>query len=559
MIVVVVVIGIVGAGAAVLKGPSWLVAIAVIAAAAVAPWGKLLESRLKRDDDRRHTFQAGALHRRAHDYTDPTALGVHRPFPPYVRRDQDEEIVTFLKQGGFILVLGDSAAGKTRSAFEALKSTYPKHRLIIPERTALAAAVDEMCTLRDAVLWLDDLEKYLGPHGLTTTMITRLHGRGRSILATLRKQELKRLEDEADDRLLEDDPRKVLACANTVRLDREFTASELARALVLAHDPLIAEALVHVDKYGLAEYLAAGPQLLERWQNAWSPRTNPRGAALVQAAIDCRRAGYLSPLPKDLLNEIHELYVDIRGPRLYPESIDEAWAWVTKPWRGTTALLEESGNDAVTVFDYVVDHVQRTTSADDLVPDAVVRAAVKRATIDLNRIGFLTYVEGRFSIAQEAYARAIEYWSHSLGPKHPAVLRFRYHLAASLANQGKAEALTEQRATLEECERVFGRDHETTLHCRNSLALILTHQGKLDEAVAELQAVIERCERAQGPDHIDTIIAHVSLGFVLSLQGNAGEAAAHFRSTEQLRERATIPEDPDTPTNRNRPVDLDGN
>ena len=74
------------------------------------------------------------------EITDPVVLGTHRAAPadgesgdtarsaeapPYIPRDQDSELRELLAAGGFVLLVGDSTAGKTRMAFEALHATLP--------------------------------------------------------------------------------------------------------------------------------------------------------------------------------------------------------------------------------------------------------------------------------------------------------------------------------------------------------------------------------------------------------------------------------------------------
>jgi hypothetical protein len=56
-----------------------------------------------------------------------------------------------------------------------------------------------------------------------------------------------------------------------------------------------------------------GPHLLARWRNGWAPGEHPRGAALVAAAVDARRAGMHEPLACDLLFTMHEYYLSDRG------------------------------------------------------------------------------------------------------------------------------------------------------------------------------------------------------------------------------------------------------
>src|ERR1700722_12306609 len=74
---------------------------------------------------------------------DPIEIGVHRAsilngnaVPTYIPRDIDDEltrkIAASAERGGFIVIVGDSTAGKTRSAYEALLRVVPDHRLIHP-------------------------------------------------------------------------------------------------------------------------------------------------------------------------------------------------------------------------------------------------------------------------------------------------------------------------------------------------------------------------------------------------------------------------------------------
>jgi hypothetical protein len=63
------------------------------------------------------------------------------------------------------MLVGDSTAGKSRAAYEAIV-TLPDHVLIVPnDRDAIATAIFEAVHTRRCVLWLDDLENYLGAGG----------------------------------------------------------------------------------------------------------------------------------------------------------------------------------------------------------------------------------------------------------------------------------------------------------------------------------------------------------------------------------------------------------
>ena len=191
------------------------------------------------------------------------------------------------------------------------------------------------------MLWLDDLERYLGAGGLTAAQVGRLltgQGHHRVIVATIRAAERTRITADApgDDagRQASRDIRQVLDLAHPIRVDRMFTSEELERAEARNWDPRIAEAIGHADSYGIAEYLAAGPELLRDWQDARdsSEGPNARGAALVAAAIDIRRAGYTSPIPRALLGHVHEQYLaDPEHAHAPREPAADAWAWATRP------------------------------------------------------------------------------------------------------------------------------------------------------------------------------------------------------------------------------------
>lgn len=562
----------------------WLVAATAVVIAVMATPGKIFANRIesgeKRREERQQALRSGVLDSarlRVCDYTNPTELGVHRAIfaevskskvhlpefvPVYIPRDQDGNIVRQLTSGKFVLVLGDSGAGKTRLAFEAVQATVPAHRIIIPERQALSVAIDTMTEIGNAVLWLDDLENYLGTDGLTISMLSRVLSDSkhhRIVVATLRIQELDRLESEQNaDPLLSEDWRKVLGRADIVRLDKKFTASEIQRARGLCYDPRIAEAIVHVGQYGLAEYVAAGPQLLQRWINGWSPRTHPRGAALVQAAIDCRRAGYLGPLPKSLLDNTHEHYLDTPGARLYPETLSDAWAWATMPWRHSTALLEEFHDGRVTVFDYLVDHIERSNNTESYIPESVVRTAIQHAgTYDLGRLADRARIQGHYALAYEGYNRALAHLTRANGDTHPTTLVCRGNLTLVLRDLGKrSEAIAEYQNLIPLMERALGADHPNTLSCRNNLALVLESLRKFDDAETEYRTILPLMEQALGAGHPNTLGCRNNLAMVLHRTGKTAEAAAELQGLVPELEKTLGVGHPDTLTCRYNLVSL---
>src|SRR5262249_36985368 len=134
---------------------------------------------------------------------------------------------------------------------------------------------------------------------------------------------------------------EVLRLAYEVRIERLWSPGERERAANDVHDSRITMALQHADRFGVAQYLAAGPELFKDWQNAWGswPEGRPRGAALVTAAVDLRRAGHHMPAPLEFLQRLHKIYLaDQSRAYLRTESWQEALAWATEPLHSTSSL-----------------------------------------------------------------------------------------------------------------------------------------------------------------------------------------------------------------------------
>jgi hypothetical protein len=121
---------------------------------------------------------------------------------------------------------------------------------------------------RRCVVWLDDLERFFGPGGLTTVMVSRFLGDGDRqvlVLGTLRSAEFDRFSAREESRFtgIERDSWReahdVLELATVVELRRKWSTAELLRARDYVDDARIATALSKTGQFGLAEVLAAGP------------------------------------------------------------------------------------------------------------------------------------------------------------------------------------------------------------------------------------------------------------------------------------------------------------
>ncbi|MEU6793998.1 tetratricopeptide repeat protein [Nonomuraea wenchangensis] len=564
---------------------SWVVGAAAVVVAVVTVVSGLVQERYKRTVARRDEvtlkLRDGALVLpsgrlpRVSDVTDPLQLGVHPAIslpgsrdtepPAYVPRDVDEEVREALAGGGFVLLIGDSTAGKSRTAYEAARATLADHMLVAPhDRAALPAAIESCVREQRVVLWLSDLEHYLGPGGLTREQIARVTGGSghRVIVATLRSAEQTRLTSPAVDpddamRAAGREIREALEQAYAIRLPRLFSSAERERAQTRAWDARISSALEHADECGIAEYLASGPELQRLFEDAWDVGVNPRGAALVAAAIDCRRAGYTSPLPRTLLADLHTMYLDDRGGhRLQPEPLQEAWDWATRPRRATTALLSPvsgAADDGVTVFDYLVDIRQQADGPLEQVATPSIETMLAHASIpeDADQIGLTAYRQGRYPLAEQAYRTAYHLHQQTHGNDAPDTLASRDNLASVLRARGRLEeAEAEHRAVLGVCRRVLGEEHPSTFTTRNNLAGVLRARGRLEEAEAEHRAVLEVQRRVLGEEHPSTLTSRNNLALVLGDLGRFEEAEAEHRAELQVCRRVLGEEHPETLASR---------
>ncbi|MFJ6889609.1 tetratricopeptide repeat protein [Streptomyces californicus] len=479
------------------------------------------------------------------------AAGVHRArtddsgdaVTPYVPRDQDHLIRTRLRRaadtGGLVLVVGDSTAGKTRACFEALQAELPDYRVLAPTAGSdLVAAIEVIArSAARCAVWLDDLELYLGPQGLEPGLVAEFVRQRIPVLATMRHQQFEVFATLGDIQGVGAERvgwvltgARVLRQLEVVDLARIWTSSELERAGE-ADDDRIADALTHHGPYGLAEYLAAGPALLQEWHRAARPGGHPRAAALIAAAVDLARTGLAPPYTRSLLTEAHEPYLTAAGgPLLRPESLDTAMTWASRRRHGATSMLTPTEDpDAWGVFDYLTDHtdtripdtlwhtaLQHATSTNELtliggraheVAPGIAEASYRRAveagdSYAMVNLGILLSGTGREEEAEGFYRQAVEAAGHSIA---------MFNLGSLLSEAGREE----EAASFYRQAADAGDSHAMV-----NLGNLLFEAGREEEA--------ERFYR-QAVEAADHSIAMVNLGRLLLKAGRKGEAESFYR------------------------------
>lgn len=248
-----------------------------------------------------------------------TWLGVHRPIqvpgadpealPAYVPRDIDlvphtglqERVRTAARNGGFLVLVGGSSTGKTRSLFETVTLLLPDWWLVHPTTPDQIDTLAEDPTAHGRmVVWLDELHNYLeGKSGLDPDAVRTLLQSSEPVVVvgTLQQHYYSTytavpgggLDSYAR-------ARAVLNLATILRISDSLSDGERQRAEQLAATDVRIREVLKIRGYGFTQTMAAAPQLMERWWDA-----DPYAKAVLNAAIDAARLGAREPLPVALL------------------------------------------------------------------------------------------------------------------------------------------------------------------------------------------------------------------------------------------------------------------
>ncbi|MFD8025559.1 tetratricopeptide repeat protein [Streptomyces lavendulae] len=314
------------------------------------------------------------------DRVDPHDIGVSRSkysdrpgASPYVPRSpQDGLLDDALLRSRFVLLAGQSKAGKSRTLYEALLRTLPGARLIVPRPDGTDRRIlDDLSRLalplgRDrAVLWLDDLHRYLRPGGLDLQILDRLARRhpAVTVVATIPAKQRAALTGMGND--IGRVARTVLGKAHTVELPALLTPQDTAAARELYPREDFAAR-------GIGEHMVAAPLLEQRLRDG--AESCPEGWALVKAATDWHRMGMTAPVPESALLDLFRSYMSAHHLRFDADETlyRSGLAWAGEPVAGAIALLYRvpgpQDRPAYTGFAYTAEYLD--TRADD--PSAAV-------------------------------------------------------------------------------------------------------------------------------------------------------------------------------------------
>jgi cellulose synthase operon protein C len=331
------------------------------------------------------------------------------PDPPYVRRDIDERLDEALVQQRFLVLVGQSKAGKSRSAFEAMRRLFPTSTLVVPfsSTRSLAQLIRDPPFDVDSplpVLWLDELDRYLGDaNGVDRALVHEcMRGDRRMVLVgTISQRWRDRLADAPE--AIGSAARAVLEQATQVELPNQLSARELSEA----------ERRYPDDAFGrggrsIGEQAVLANELERRYE--LGPAAAPVGWALVRAAIDWRRAGMTRPIQPIDLRELAPRYLDRpQLDRMSEASYERALAWARWHVTPRIALLQASTErpPRFRAFDHIVEYADRQAGPAAAVPAATWDFVLEQASPqEAARIGFVAFTRHQHEPAHAAWSRA---------------------------------------------------------------------------------------------------------------------------------------------------------
>jgi hypothetical protein len=349
--------------------------------------------------------------------------------PDYVEREHDRHLRARLEVARtgthptLIVVRGESCAGKTRTAYEAVRACLADWDLVYPKEVdSLLALLAADVVAPESVLWLNDAHRFLRNaegEAAAAALQRRLEGPGPAvIIATMWPADHRALtaapQGGVDALGLHEHARALLDPVAPVDVPPSFTELEL-RALRTSRHPSLETAARTSPTGAITQTLAAAPQLVDHYESAVAP-DGPYGKAIIAAAMDARRFGLTSPLTEAFLEAAVPGYLtDQQRAAADPDTwfagaLRYARTRVMEVTAALEAVAHPSGmgslSGAYRLADYL-DHYARTTRQYRF-PPQVFWSAVEHHVPTTELMGLASAAEehGRRRIAAALYRRA---------------------------------------------------------------------------------------------------------------------------------------------------------
>ncbi|MFB6987950.1 hypothetical protein ACFC0C_16365 [Streptomyces sp. NPDC056178] len=298
---------------------------------------------------------------------DPITLEVHRAIevslvdntaelqqlPTYVPRAHDQKLRKVVDRAaagttGIAILVGGSSTGKTRACWEAVQHLPAGWRLWHPINPSHPeAALEQLPTVGPrTVVWLNETQHYLDTSGESGEQVAaRLRDVMRDpdrapilVLGTMwpgHWDALTAAPSSGNAPNAHIQARKLLSGA-AIRVPASFDETALGSLRTAAVcDARLRQAVEQAEQGRVAQYLAGGPALVERYETA-----PPAARALVNAAMDARRLGHGMDLPMTFLEGAAWAYLDeFERDQLGDDWVEQALAYTAAAVHGVRGLL----------------------------------------------------------------------------------------------------------------------------------------------------------------------------------------------------------------------------
>ncbi|MEU3465276.1 hypothetical protein ABZ721_35740 [Streptomyces sp. NPDC006733] len=347
--------------------------------------------------------------------------------PAYVPRGHDVAVRDRLRhladdgKAELLVLRGGSCTGKTRTAYEAVREVVFTWPLAYPKTAQdLVELLAGSTVAARTVVWLDDLHRLLAePAGEQAAALLRdlLERPGPvAVVATIWPESHRALvatpgNGQAD---RHGQARALLHSGWTVDVPESFAGQEWREFVQrAASDPSLTAVAVAAGRAGaVTQTLAAGPELLEHWQQA----PHACSKALLTAAIDARRLGVRTPLREVFLQQAVAGYLTPRErAEAEPDWFEQAMAYARRPIKQVTSALlpvpHPTGMGPLPGVVEVADYLEQHAGAQrwDQVPPATFWDAARQhlgSGDDLERLALHAFSRSRYRISRELYLRA---------------------------------------------------------------------------------------------------------------------------------------------------------
>jgi TPR repeat protein len=318
-------------------------------------------------------------------------VATHDVLPPYVTRDCDNALRKALRAGGLVVVEGPAWSGRTRTALNAIHTTLAGRKLLTPRTHREIEELVQTGPIAGSVVWLGDAERF-----------------DESDLRLIREIYVPQRPDVVVVATAQNGTALSWIPTSTVSVGKELSGNEREAAQRLQDDPRIMAALFGQQTVRLAEDVAAGPLLRDRWRRDSDDLLGAAGKAVVSAALHIYLAGYTDGIPAAVLEKLHRQFLpeSIRYNPSIPAFAEEL-KWACMPVYGFSSLLVAERNNRYRLSRQLAYWLANQPDR-PRISDAIWKAVLVLASgRECRGIGLRAYQAKRYDVAERALRRAI--------------------------------------------------------------------------------------------------------------------------------------------------------